>query len=349
MISTFTSSLIRSRKSFLKLQQFQFQSIKWLRAVCAITTMKVSLYTLTIRIIFIKFLIQFFYTQLLVLLAIFAAILCSMVQTGRVVFEGEERRNHRRRKRPCRGRSLEEERTLLHLYNVNNNNYYICGGQVPTNVGPHNTLADNPQNGGHFQGGHFQGGLLGGGHSPGGQGNGGLLQGGLLQSHFQQGNAPTSSNDAQTGANSGNNLNRPAFLGDEYDRPGNAITNVAEGVQNTVLGVTNAVTGTIQEVVRPSNGLFFGLFDGSLISSFFNQRPPTAEPVKPVSEDYDEVEPDPNQNYHQNYKPGLNVIGNNPLTGQYTVMATSLKPSNLLKQFNKGFDAIVNPFLELLY
>lgn len=250
-----------------------------------------------------------------------------MVQSGRVVFEGEDRRNHRRRRRPCRGRS-EDGKTFFDVTysTVNNNYYYICGGQ-PSGIG--STIG---------------GGLFGSQQKP-----------HQINDHLQ---------------NTGINVANDEVVADEYDRPdrpSNPIVNVADSVQSTVVGVTNAVTGTIQDVVRPlinsqplqqpeiiqsdkffgnHGGLFFGLFDGSFINNFFNKGSTTPRPiiVKPVSESYNDIE-DPNQNY----KPGPQTIGYNPVDGNYAVGSVNYKPSNILKQINRGIDSFVNPFLELLF
>lgn len=267
-----------------------------------------------------------------------------IANSGRIVFEGEERRNHRRRKRPCRDKSA-DGRTFfdINYSNVNNHYYYICGGQLSTGSNGVLHKPDQSTNGG---------GLLGGGLFSGSHLNGGGLLGGILSDSNEQ----TENND-------------DVIVADEYDKPdsaSNPLVNVAESVQNTVVGVTNAVTGTVQDIARPllssiqsapqtdkifsnnANGFFFGLFDGSLINSFINKRPSsgssssTPQPFdKPVTEIYDDVE-DPNQNY----KPGTQGIGNNPVNGQYMIEDVNLMPSNLI---NRGINNFVNPFLELFY
>lgn len=294
--------------------------------------------------------------QLLIFLVVTFTVIC-LSNTGRVVFEDEERTNRRRtrKRRPCRvGRTSSDGRTFfdINYETVNNNYYYICGGGQLSMDGhgtttilqkPSGNMKPSQSGGGLFSGNHLNGGLL----------NGGGILSGILHDLNQDIVPP----------------NDEVIVADEYDKPdssSNPLVSVAEAVQSTVVGVTNAVTGTVQDVARPlimsiqssqqnkifannGNGFFFGLFDGSLLNGFFANGDVQQKPIsdnKPVTEIYDDVE-DPNQNY----KPGLGQgIGNNPINGQYMIESgVNPKPSYLLKQFNRGIDNFVNPFIQLFY
>lgn len=177
-----------------------------------------------------------------------------------------------------------------------------------------------------------------------------------------------------SGSNKPHDSDEEEVLLDEYDRPnpGENLVNFAQGVQNivkpisdTVLGVTNSVTGTIQDVAKPlitsvamrrptftspnsnpNQGFFFGLFDGSLINNFFSQTTtpkPTTTTTNLPYEVYDEVEPD----RYDNFKPGQYIIGHNPLTGQYTVGASIFQPKKIIKTINQGVDTFLNPFYNI--